>query len=208
MENFDLVKSVQEIFKSPSSIAALIGMVLILIFLIAVKKVKLNTKILVQIAIALALATVLKIFRVYHLPQGGSITLGSMIPILLIAMFYGPEVGFLTGFLYGIITLIMDPYILHPIQVLFDYPLPFMMLGLVGYFKDRKIIGTIIAIFGRFVCHFISGVVFFGSFAPEGMSPYIYSLLVNGIFLGIEGFICVLIIYLLPIKRLYEIVKN
>lgn len=159
----------------------------------------------VQIGVALALATVLKIFRIYHFPQGGSVTLGSMIPILIMVFFYGSEVGFLTGFLYGIISLILGPYILHPVQVLFDYPLPFMAIGLAGYFRNNKILGTVVAVFARFICHFISGVVFFGSFAPKGMSTYLYSLTINGPFMAIEGGICIVIIAVLPIKQLYSI---
>lgn len=198
-------KNLGEIFKHPTSLAALLAVIILVVVAIKVKKVKLNTYMIAQIGIALALATVLKIFKIYHLPQGGSVTFGSMIPILLMALFYGPEVGFLTGFIYGIITLIMDPYILHPVQVLFDYPLPFMALGLAGYFRDKKIVATIVAVFGRFICHFISGVVFFGSYAPKGQSPMLYSFLSNGVFMGVEGAICVVIMALLPVKQLYAI---
>lgn len=201
-------KNIGEILKHPTSIAALLAVIILIIVAIKIKKVKLNTHMIAQIGIALALATVLKVFRIYHFPQGGSLTIGSMIPILLMALFYGPEVGFLTGFLYGIITLIMDPYILQPVQVLFDYPLPFMALGLAGYFRDKKIIGTIIAIFVRFICHFISGVLFFGSYAPKGQSVVVYAILGNG-WLLFEGIICLVIMAALPVKQLYSIaVKN
>lgn len=208
MEGFDFAKNMAEVLSHPTSLIALLGMVVLIAALIRFKKVKLDTRLLAQIGVALALASVLKVFRLYHLPQGGSITLGSMIPILLMAILYGPEVGYLTGFLYGIITLMMDPFILHPVQVLFDYPLPFVALGLAGYFKDRKVLGTVVAVFGRFICHFISGVAFFGSYAPEGMSPVVYSLMVNGIFLAIEGAICVVIMGLLPVHQLSSIIKE
>lgn len=197
-----------EIAKNPSSLFALIGVIVLLFVLFKVRKVKFTTKIVAQIGIALALSTILKIFRIYRLPQGGSITLGSMVPIILISLFYGPEIGYLTGFLYGIITFIMNPFVLHPVQVLFDYPLPFMALGIAGNFKDKKILGTFIAIFLRFLCHFISGIIFFGSYAPKGMSPFIYSLMVNGLFMGIEGVICIAIVAALPTKQLYDIVTK
>lgn len=203
-----LSQNISEIIKHPTSIFALLATIIIFIFIAKVRKVKFNTRLIAQIGIALALATVLKVFRIYHLPQGGSITLGSMIPILLLSIFYGPEVGFITGFLYGIITLILDPYILHPVQVLFDYPLPFMALGLAGYFKNNKVLGTVVALVGRFSCHFISGVVFFGSYAPKGMSPAVYSLMVNGIFIGIEGAICIMIMIFLPVERLKHILSR
>ncbi|WP_368490711.1 energy-coupled thiamine transporter ThiT [Clostridium sp. BJN0013] len=203
-----LIKNITEISSHPTSIFALIAVIIFILFWAKVKNVKFTTQLITHIGIALALATILKIFRIYHLPQGGSITLGSMVPILLMALLYGPEVGFITGFLYGIITLILDPYILHPVQVIFDYPLPFMALGIAGYFRNRKIIGTLLALLGRFICHFISGVIFFGSFAPKGMSPAIYSLTLNGIFMAIEGVICISIIILLPVKHLETIINK
>jgi len=195
-------QNIQDIIANPMSIITLIGCVLLLIVLVKVKKIKFTPQLIARIGIALALATILKMLRLYHFPQGGSITLGSMIPILLIAFMYGPQVGYLTGFLYGIITLIIDPYILHPVQVLFDYPLPFMALGLAGMFKEKRLLGTAIAVFVRFICHFISGVAFFGSFAPEGLSPVVYSLLVNGPMVGIEGIICIVILVSLPVDRI------
>lgn len=190
------------ILASPTSIAALAALMIFIFALLRVKKITLTTRMITHIGLALALAAVLHAVRIYHLPQGGSITLGSMIPILLIALYYGAEVGYLTGFLYGMINLIQDPFILHPVQVLFDYPLPFMALGLTGYFKERMMLGTTIAVFGRFICHFLSGVVFFASYAPPGMSPYLYSLVFNGSYLVLELVICLLIMRVLPVKRL------
>lgn len=195
-------QNIQDIIASPLSIVTLISCILLLVVLAKSRKIQFTPQLIARIGIALALATVLKMFRLYHFPQGGSITLGSMIPILLIAFMYGPEVGFLTGFLYGIITLFLDPYILSPIQVLFDYPLPFTALGIAGFFKDKKIFGLALSILVRFTCHFISGVAFFGSYAPEGMSPAVYSFLINGPILGIEGIICLVILVVLPIERI------
>lgn len=191
-----------EITKSPSALFALLGLLLLTAALLKTRKVKFTTKLITQIGLALALGTVLQIFKLYSLPQSGSVTLGSMVPILFIALVYGPEVGFLTGFLFGLINLLLNPYVLHPVQVLFDYPLPFMAIGLAGYFKNNRIAGTILAMAARFLCHFISGVVFFGSYAPAGMSPYLYSLIYNGFYMSIETIICVIIIGLLPVKSL------
>lgn len=201
-QNFS--QNIQDILASPMSIITLLGCILLLIVLAKARKIKFTPELIARIGIALALATILKMLRLYHFPQGGSITLGSMIPVLLIAFIYGPEVGCLTGFLYGVITLILDPYILHPVQVLFDYPLPFTALGIAGFFKQRRLVGVSIAILVRFLCHLISGIVFFGSFAPEGMSPVVYSLLVNGPMIGIEGIICLVILAVLPIERIFH----
>lgn len=205
---FSLTQNFTEILKHPTSIITLIGVLILIFLFIRIKRIKISTKMTTQIGIALALSAVLQIFRLYHFPQGGSVTLGSLVPILIIALVYGPEVGFLTGFLHGIITLFLDPYILHPVQLLFDYPLPSMALGLAGYFRSKKVLGTIVAIFAKFIFHFISGVVFFGSFAPKGMSPVIYSLVVNGTFMLTDGIICVFLIAVLPISMLSKNIKN
>ncbi|MCC5464723.1 energy-coupled thiamine transporter ThiT [Pelosinus baikalensis] len=201
-------KNIAMIFEQPTSVFALAAMVALILAFAYIKKVKLNTSMMVHIGLMLALTVILHTFRLYHMPQGGSVTLGAMIPLLLIAFRYGPVVGYLAGFTYGLLNLLQDPYILHPVQVLFDYPLPYMALGLAGYFKDRMLLGAIVGSCGRFICHFISGVVFFASYAPPGTSPYWYSLVFNATYLLPELMICLLILRVLPVKRLLLQMRN
>ncbi|SHE41841.1 energy-coupled thiamine transporter ThiT [Clostridium fallax] len=200
--------NLEKIFTNPISLVTILGCMAIFVLIFKAKKIKFDTKLIARIGMVLALTVILHSLKIYKFPQGGSVTLGSMIPILLIGFMYGPYIGMLTGFLFGIINMIMDPYILNPVQVLFDYPLPYMCLGLTGFFRNRKMLGAFIAIFARFLCHFISGVAFFGSFAPEGMSPWIYSLVVNGSVIGADGIICLVILYFLPVQRLIKTVGN
>lgn len=205
MNNFinTLKESFNEIYNSPLSLATLIGVILIILALIRFKKIKLDTKIITRIGIALALATILHLVKLVDLPNGaGSINLGSMVPILIISFMYGPEIGMLTGFLFGVIYFIISPYILHPIQVLFDYPLPFMAVGLAGFFKNNKLLGTTFGMFIRFIFHFISGVLFFGEFAPKGWSPVLYSFIVNGSVVLGNLLVILIIISLLPISKI------
>ena len=205
MNNFfnTLKEGFNEIYNSPLSLATLIGVILIILALIRFKKIKLDTKIITRIGIALALATILHLVKLVDLPNGaGSINLGSMVPILIISFMYGPEIGMLTGFLFGVIYLIISPYILHPIQVLFDYPLPFMAVGLAGFFKNKKLLGTTLGMFIRFIFHFISGVLFFGEFAPKGWSPVLYSFIVNGSVVLGNLLVILIIISLLPISKI------
>jgi len=201
-------KNIAMIFEQPTSVFALVAMVALILAFAYIKKVKLNTPMMIHISLMLALTVILHTFRLYHMPQGGSVTLGAMIPLLLIAFRYGPVVGYLAGFTYGLLNLLQDPYILHPVQVLFDYPLPYMALGLAGYFKDRMLLGAIVGSCGRFICHFISGVVFFASYAPPGTSPYWYSLVFNATYLLPELMICLLILRVLPVKRLLLQMRN
>lgn len=193
--------------KHPTAIFAVIGLVILAAVVVKIRNVKLTTSIMTNIGVALALGTVLKMIKFYQAPMGGSATLGSMVPVLLIALFYGPELGFLTGILFGIIDFILSPYIMHPVQVLFDYPLAFSALGLAGYFRNtnrfKMTLGVILAIAVRFVFHFISGVVFYGSYAPEGMSAAYYSFVYNLGYLGPDGLLCIIVLAILPVKQLF-----
>ncbi len=89
-------------------------------------------------AVAIALGTVLSNLKIYHFPFGGSITLLSMLIICLPGYWFGLQAGIITGVAYGILQLIIDPYIIHPVQLLMDYLLAFGALGLSGLFTDQK----------------------------------------------------------------------
>lgn len=82
-----------------------------------------DTRVLTEAALAIALAFVLGLIKIFQMPFGGSISL-EMVPLILLALRQGPWVGIAAGAAYGFINLIMNPIILHPVQVLFDYPLP------------------------------------------------------------------------------------
>ncbi|MBR1645710.1 MAG: energy-coupled thiamine transporter ThiT [Selenomonadaceae bacterium] len=196
------------LIKNPTSLAAIIGVLILIAAAMRLRRIKLSTKILVNISLMLALATILNFIRLYHFPQGGSITLGAMIPLLMISFRYGAGVGILAGFTFGLIQILQDPFILHPIQVLFDYPLPYMAMGFAGLFSSRKIFGTILAFAGKFACHFISGVIFFASYAPAGTSPIIYSLVTNAALILPEAIICYVILKFLPVQRLLDAMKD
>ena len=145
----------------------------------AEKRRSLDTKKMVFSAMAIALATVTSFIRFAQLPFGGSITLFSMFFVAMIGWLYGPKLGLVTGVAYGVLQLITGPYIYAPLQVLLDYPLAFGALGLSGLFWRRKhglILGYVVGTYGRYVCHVISGYVFFAEYAPEGMNPMAYTL--------------------------------
>jgi thiamine transporter len=156
-----------------------------------------STRILAEIVIFVALATALSYIVVYTLPEGGSITAGSMVPILWLSLRRGPKIGLFTGAVYGMVQLAVMPFIYYPAQVLLDYPLAFGCLGLAGFFQKRPLIGVGVAITGRFVMHFISGVIFFAAFAPPGLSPVAYSAIYNASYLIPEMGISLFIVYLL-----------
>ena len=140
-----------------------------------------DTRVLTEAALAIALAFVLGLIKVWKMPYGGSISL-EMVPLILLALRQGPWVGVVAGAVYGLLDLAIEPVAFHPVQVILDYPLAFGALGLAGFFQPTvrgAVLGTIVAVLARFVCHFASGVVFFASYAPEGWNPYIYSAAYN-----------------------------
>ena len=99
----------------------------------------------------------------------------------------------------------IEPFIVHPIQFVMDYPLPFALLGLAGFFKKLPLIGVIIGIIGRFFSHFISGVVYFSDYAPEGMSPVLYSAVYNATYLIPSMVVCAIVIYILQKSHVLNI---
>ena len=160
----------------------------------------LSTRALSEIVVVIALSTVLSYIKIYHLPQGGSVTAGSMVPLLWLSLRRGAKVGLLASIVYGIVQLSVEPYIYHPAQVLLDYPIAFGALGLAGFFTNYAILGIAIGIFGRFVSHLLSGVIFFAEYAPPGMNPIVYSAIYNGSYLIIEFAVSAVLAYII-IKR-------
>ena len=163
---------------------------------------KLQTRQLVYCAGAMALAMVTSFIKFASLPFGGSITLFSMMFICLIGYIYGLKAGIMTGVAYGILQFIVEPYIYAPLQVLLDYPLAFGALGLSGLFGNKKhglVIGYIVGVAGRYLCHVISGYVFFASYAPEGTNPMVYTLVYNATYILPELVLTIIILYLPPV---------
>src|SRR5215218_1955838 len=144
-----------------------------------------DTRVLTEAALAIALAFVLGLIKIFQMPFGGSISL-EMVPLILLALRQGPFVGVIAGAAYGLLDLAVEPVALHPVQVIFDYPLAFGVVGLAGLFRPTvrgAILGTTVAVLARFLCHFVSGVVFFASYAPEGWNVYLYSAAYNAAYL-------------------------
>ncbi len=160
-------------------------------------KIEPRTQILAEIAIFTALSTALSLITFVVFPEGGSVTAGSMVPMLWLALRRGPKIGIFTGVIYGLVQLAIMPQIYYPTQILLDYPLAFGCLGLAGFFKKYALVGVVVAITGRFIMHLISGALFFASYAPPGMNPWVYSTIYNGSYMLPELIISVFFIYLL-----------
>lgn len=197
-----------QLMKVPSAALCLFALFFLLVALLKIKQVRLSVSMAASSGLMLAMAVILTAFPFYRMPNGGSVTLGGMLPLFFISFAYGPEVGMLAGFAYSLMNLVMAPYILHPVQVLFDYPLPFMALGLAGCFPRHHMAGITAAVAVRLFFHFLSGVVFFGSYAPAGTSIYLYSFVTNLTYLLPNLVICLGFYRLLPVERFLSLMKR
>ncbi len=167
-------------------------------------KVKFTTKMLVLASMCMALSFILWQIKIFRLPQGGSITAASMLPLVLFAVMFGPKVGITAGVAFGLLLSMQDGFIIHEMQFLLDYPLAFGSIGLAGLYKKNIAIAALIAGLGRFVFHFISGVIFFYMFAPEGMNPFLYSFIYNFSTVGVDTLIVVIVCSVPQIKTLLK----
>lgn len=175
------------------------------------KRLNTNVSTLTECAVMLALSFALSCAKIFEMPMGGSVTVASMLPVMLISIKYGITTGLATSFLYSVTQLLQAvasanvfPYCETPttlaICILFDYVVPFTLLGLAGLFHKMKLtkntelniyLGIIGVVVLRFFCHFITGVVIWKQWAPDGMGKYLYSFLYNGGFLSLDFLICI-----------------
>lgn len=161
---------------------------------------------LTQIAVMTALAVILDKLVIYQLPQGGGISL-AMLPLLLISFRNGIKAGLLTGFLTGLIQLFFGGYFLNVFQVICDYLLAYAAVGLAGFVpvlatspKERMIrlaFGSVIGGLGRLFFHTLSGIIFYGDFAPDNMPVWQYALTYNASYMVPSTLLALLILILL-----------
>lgn len=157
-----------------------------------------RTRILVECAMMIAVGTVLSEIKIFTMPFGGSITLFSMLPFVLISYRHGLYWGLLTGFANSLLQMMLGFWappagtvLAFAGVVMLDYVLAFTVLGAAclfsGPFKNRLagvVMGTVIVCFLRFVCSWISGAWLWGSYQEYyewaiGLNIWVYSLIYN-----------------------------
>lgn len=176
-----------------------------------------KTKTLTTSSIMIALAAVLSMVKVWNMPWGGSVTLLSMLPIIVLSVKFGVKQGLFVSFVYSILQLFfgivfdgllgwgLTPEMLIAC-ILLDYILAFSVLGLSGMFKDKGISGIIggavLSIVLRFSLHVVSGIFVFASCGKlwegfETQNTLLYSTVYNGCYMLPELIFTVLGIYFL-----------
>ncbi|MDR3086320.1 MAG: energy-coupled thiamine transporter ThiT [Christensenellaceae bacterium] len=176
-----------------AALAILAALFLALFF--SARTVKWNARMLAMASLCIALSFVLSCVRLYRMPQGGSITLASMLPVMLFAYAYGFGPGLVCALAYGLLQFFQDMYIVNVFQVLLDYPLAFAALSLSSLFRGWKSplalpAGALLGSAVRVLMHVLSGVIFFAEYAEgSGHGPIVYSLIYNLSSVGIDGLI-------------------
>lgn len=178
-------------------------------------------QLLMEIALAVALSSVLHWVFLYQMPQGGTVSL-EMLPILVMAFRRGLGVGVVTGTIFGLVDIMFElKGVVHPAQVVLDFPLAMGLVGMAGLFRPvwhrfweaslsgkgagSLMLGEIAGIAPgvllgcslRFAAHFISGMIFFGSFAPKGQPVWLYSLVYNASYMVPTTIACLVLMWVL-----------
>ncbi|MFE8699591.1 energy-coupled thiamine transporter ThiT [Cytobacillus sp. FJAT-54145] len=167
----------------------------------------------IEAAFFAAFALILDLLPSIKLSPAISISI-AMVPIFILAFRWGYKVALLSGFLWGLLQVAVgDIYFLTPIQFAIEYFIAFAFVGFAGLFYkiihsylqkgDKKtamvwiVVATFVGSLARYFWHFVAGFIFWGEYAPEGMSPVLYSLVVNGGTMLGAAILCSIVVVLL-----------
>lgn len=158
-----------------SAAVIIIFIVLCAVFFGKGEKKGFDSKTISYAAICIALSFALSYLKLWAMPQGGSVTFASLLPLMVFAYMFGVRKGVFAGFIYGVLQAVQDPWVIHPAQFLLDYPVAFACIGLAGLFARFKkleklpqiqfALGAVVASVLRFVCHVLSGVFAFSEYS-------------------------------------------
>ena len=171
--------------------AVVFMVIMVVMWFVGDKRKMSDTRSIVYGAISIALSFALSYAKLFKLPQGGSVTFASLLPLMVYCCMFGTRRGLVVCTIYGVLQALQDPFIIHPMHFLLDYPLAFGLIGVSGIFmekgvfKEKKIVafllGGIIAVVLRYACHVCSGVFAFADYADLDKygSAIVYSMAYN-----------------------------
>ncbi len=165
--------------------------IIVTLALIGDKGATFDTKALAYGAVCIALSFALSYVKFFSMPQGGSVTFASLLPLALYSFMFGTRRGVIVGVVYGLLQFVQSPQFYQPVQVLIDYPIAFATIGVAGiarkftFLKSNLIAqfctGTTIAILLRYLAHTLSGYFVFYSWAPidDGYTAFTWTIVYN-----------------------------
>lgn len=166
---------------------------------------------LVECAMMIAIASVLSMVKLIDLPYGGSVTIASMLPIILISYRHGLGWGLGSGLAYGVIQQLLGLNTLSYVStwqsivaiILLDYIVAFAVLGLAGIFRNMKsqsaalVYGSVLVGLLRYLCHVISGATVWAGLSIPDEAALLYSLAYNATYMLPEVIVLVIVTYYL-----------
>jgi len=162
-----------------------------------------------ECAVMVALAVILSILKLADLPYGGSITMASKLPLIIIGYRHGIKWGFVTSFVYGAMELVLGLNTLSYVTgvasviavILLDYIVAFGVIGLSALVRNAKtekeafVFGSLIACFARYICHVISGATVWAGLSIPTAAALSYSLIYNATYMVPETLILAVAAY-------------
>ena len=150
-----------------------------------------KTKRLVTSAMLIALGTAISFISeaipFLNLPFGGTVTLASLLPLVLISWMYGIRWGLGSAFVYSLLQMAVgfktvsalflpdsDSYMgagFAILILLLDYVFAFTSVGLAGVFRKKLskkwaiVWGSVLGLFLCYLFHVLSGAIFYGAWA-------------------------------------------
>ena len=146
------------------------------------------TRALVEGSILIAAAEILGFIKLWHMPEGGSVSL-MMLPLVIYALRWGVKQGLLAGLAMGILDFMLAGGIAIGWQsILGDYVVALALLGLAGVGCKKGlpgiVLGSALGCLGRFLSIWVTGAVVWGEYMYDiyGLpmsSEWVYSFLYN-----------------------------
>ncbi|KAF5045565.1 hypothetical protein SDC9_153503 [bioreactor metagenome] len=205
-------EALQSFFESvPGQVLTVATIFLLLVLIMRSSKKKNDVSVLVKSAILMGVAFVLNQVTLFRMPQGGSITAFSMFALFLVGYLFGPRQGILAGMAYGLLDLVINPYVIHPIQIFMDYPLAFGAIGIGAILRETKqgmITGYLVGVLGRYLVTVVSGIIFWGMYAAEGFSAVSWSFFYNMTYMLPEAVATVAILLIPQVRQFFEKYKQ
>lgn len=174
-----------------------------------------NTRSIAQAALSVAIGFILSCIRLYRMPNGGSVVLCAMLPLIAFSAAAGFRRGLVACVAYGLLQIAQGAWIVHPVQGFLDYIAAYAVLCLGCLAPKLPLPETwrlpaacVIAALARWLMHVVAGTVFFAADAIDaGQAPFVYSALYN-LFLAPEAVLCAVVAATPAFRRVYAVMQR
>jgi len=146
---------------------------------------------------------VLYLIKLVPFPQGGGCSLLSILPIMMLAVLYGKQEALLSAIVVALLKVVIaPPYFV--MQLPLDYFGAMMAIAYTPMFgtnsKIKLLAGATTAALASTFFSILSGTIFFGQYAPEGMNPWLYASVYNFLGYGVEAGLSIVVLLLIAGK--------